>query len=121
WLIGAVTLAIAGLYQLTPAKHRALEACRHPAGAAHADDGFDAGQRHALDCLRCSWAQMLVMFGAGFAGLGWMLFLTVVMTYEAVGRRGHAGGSAFGIVLLVRAGLSAAIALSGLGSSSGLF
>jgi len=121
WLVGAVTLSIAGLYQLTPAKHRALDACRHPLGAVHVDHGLRAGRRHAIDCLRSSWALMLVMFGAGFAGLGWMLVLTAVMTYEAIGRRGHVVASAFGIVLLLLAGISGGVALTGLGSPNGLF
>lgn len=121
WLIGAVTLTIAGLYQLTPTKHRALDTCRHPLGAIHMDDGLRAGRQHALDCVQSSWALMLVMFGAGFAGIGWMLLLTAVMTYEAIGRHGHRLASAFGIVLLVLAGISAGIALTGLGSPTGLF
>jgi len=121
WLIGAVTLSIAGVYQVAPAKHRALDACRHPLGAAHVDDGLHAGRRHAIDCLKSSWALMLVMFGAGFAGLGWMLLLTAVMTYEALGRRGHQVASAFGIVLLLLAGISGGVALTGLGSPNGLF
>lgn len=121
WLIGAVTLLAAGLYQFTGAKHRALDACRHPLGAAHANDGFDAGRLHAVDCLRSSWALMLVMFGVGFAGLGWMLLLTGVMTYEAIGRYGHTVASAFGIVLLLLAGASAWIGLTSIGSPNGLF
>ena len=121
WLIGAVTVTIAGLYQLTAAKHRALDACRYPLGVAHVDGGLHAGWRHALDCLKSSWALMLVMFGAGFAGIGWMLLLTGVMTYEALGRHGHRVASAFGIFLLVLAGTSGAIALTGLGSRTGLF
>ena len=121
WLIGAVTLTIAGLFQLTPVKHRALDACRDPLGAAHVDSGQHAGRRHALDCLKSSWALMLVMFGAGFAGIGWMLLLTGVMTYEALGRHGHRLAAGFGIVLLVLAAISAGIALTGLGPPSGLF
>lgn len=121
WLIGAGTLAIAGLYQVTRAKHRALEACRHPLGVTHGNDGFAAGRRHAIDCLRSSWALMLVMFGVGFAGIGWMLVLTAVMTYEAMGRHGQKVASAFGIVLLLLAGVSAGIALTGIGSPEGLF
>jgi len=121
WLIGAATLTIAGLYQLTPTKHRALDACRHPLGKAHVDGGLDAGRRHGIDCLKSSWALMLVMFGAGFAGIGWMLLLTGVMTYEAIGRQGHKVASVFGLALLVLAGISGAIALTGLGSPTGLF
>ena len=120
WLIGAATLAIAGAYQLTGAKHRALDACRHPLGAAHVDDGVRAGSRHALDCLKSSWALMLVMFGAGFAGLGWMLLLTAVMTYEAIGPRGHRVASAVGIILLALAGISAGVAVAGSGPPAGI-
>jgi len=121
WVIGAVTLIGAGLFQLTRTKHHALDACRHPLGAAHAVDGFDAGRLHAVDCLRSSWALMLVMFGVGFAGLGWMLILTGVMTYEAIGRHGHRVASAFGIVLLLLAGISAWIGVTSTASPNGLF
>jgi predicted metal-binding membrane protein len=121
WLVGAATLTIAGAYQLTGAKHRALDACRHPLGAAHVDDAVHAGRRHALDCLKSSWALMLVMFGAGFAGLGWMLALTAVMTYEAIGPSGHRVASWFGIILLLLAGISAGPALTGSGLATGIF
>jgi predicted metal-binding membrane protein len=98
WLIGAGLLAVAGLYQLAPAKHRALDSCRRP--LAHRTSGFAAGLDHALDCVVSSWALMLVMFAAGFAGLAWMVVLTVVMAYEAMGRHGHQVASVFGLILL---------------------
>jgi predicted metal-binding membrane protein len=120
WLIGAATLTIAGAYQLTSAKHRALDACRDPLGAGHVDNGTDAGWRHALDCLKSSWALMLVMFGAGFAGLGWMLVLTALMSYEAIGPHGHKVASAFGILLLIAAAISAGVALTSGGVAAGI-
>jgi predicted metal-binding membrane protein len=40
------------------------------------------GIRHALLCLGCCWALMLVMFAAGTGSLLWMLLLTAVMVAE---------------------------------------
>ena len=111
WLIQAASLALAGGYQLLPLRRRALEACRHPrptsAGRSLATDagvalglGFRIGLAHALDCLVCSWALMLLMFAAGFANLAWMAILAGVMAYEAVGRQGARFGNVVGLVLL---------------------
>jgi predicted metal-binding membrane protein len=115
-LIAAAVLALAGAYQFVPGKHRALAACRHPddrvsigsvdSGAARA--GVRAGVTHAIDCVASSWALMLLIFAAGFANLLWMAILTVVMTYEALGRHGHRVAAVFGSALL---GLAAAAAL----------
>jgi predicted metal-binding membrane protein len=105
WLISAGLLAVAGIYQLLPAKHRALDACRQP--LAHRTSGFAVGLDHAIDCVASSWALMLVMFAAGFGGLAWMVILTVVMAYEALGRHGHRVASAFGLVLLALAAMTA--------------
>jgi predicted metal-binding membrane protein len=105
WLIQAATLALAGAWQLLPLRRRALEACRHPKARAmprsgDAGVGFRVGLGHALDCLACSWALMLLMFAAGFANLGWMLILAAVMAYEALGRHGATFGKAVGLGLL---------------------
>ena len=37
---------------------------------------------------------MLLMFAEGFASLGWVLALTVLMLYEATGRHGQRAASA---------------------------
>jgi predicted metal-binding membrane protein len=89
WLVEASVLAGAGLYQLTPHKRRALEACRRPQEAVQ--EHFVAlrgGTAHAIDCIVASGPLMLLMFAAGFASLWWMAALTAVMTYETLGRHG---------------------------------
>jgi predicted metal-binding membrane protein len=119
WLIEAGILALAGGYQLVPVKRRGLAACRHPAAPHLAPDAVlgDAarlGLRHGLACLTSSWALMLLMFGEGFASLGWMAALTMLMVYEATGRHGQRAASAGGVVLI----LAAVAVLSGGGVAS---
>jgi predicted metal-binding membrane protein len=112
WLISVGVPAIAGIYQFTPAKHRAIDACRHPIGPNHGGSGLEAGRRHATDCLRSSWALMLVMFAAGFAGLAWMIALTGVMAYEGLGRQGHRVAILVGIAMLVLSAVASFAALT---------
>jgi Predicted metal-binding integral membrane protein len=105
WLIESGVLALAGAYQLLPPKRRFLTVCRHPRHpqsitAQGAPDGFRYGLEHAYACIGSSWALMLVMFAAGFANLGWMTVLTVIMVYEVTGRYGRTVASAFGLLLL---------------------
>jgi predicted metal-binding membrane protein len=93
-IILASTLGLAALYQLTPLKDACLKACRHPGMylARHyqrgAANGLRIGLGHALFCLGCCWALMLVMFAAGVAHLAWMGVLAVVMLVE----KGAPGG-----------------------------
>jgi predicted metal-binding membrane protein len=108
WLIEAAILTLAGGYQLLPIKRRALAACRHQGDpiqlVAHPGPGpARLGLRHGLDCLGSSWALMLVMFAAGFASLGSMAALTLLMVYEARGRHGQSAATAGGIILLLTA------------------
>ena len=91
----ASTLLLAGIYQLTPLKDACLRACRHP-GMYLARyyqrgmlNGFAIGLGHALFCLGCCWALMLVMFAAGVAHLAWMGALGVVMLVEKGARHGE--------------------------------
>jgi predicted metal-binding membrane protein len=87
-LIPAGTLALAALYQFTPLKDACLKACRHPGvylmrhyrrGALN---GLRIGFGHALYCVGCCWALMLVMFAAGVAHLAWMGVLASIMFVE---------------------------------------
>lgn len=63
----------------TELKRRCLTACRSPLGfileryRTGARNAFRLGLSHALFCLGCCWALMLVMFAAGVAALAWML------------------------------------------------
>ncbi len=110
WLIEASVLILAGAYQFVPLKRRGLAACRHPAGQLRGGAGIEPsaawlGFRHAVDCVACSWALMLLMFAAGFANLLWMAALAAVMAYETLGRHGQRGAWVVGILLLGLAGL----------------
>jgi predicted metal-binding membrane protein len=93
-LVLAATLVLAGVYQLSPLKDACLRACRTPlsiigqryrGGAA---GGWRIGLAHALSCLGCCWALMLVMFATGVGSLLWMLALTAVMVVEKTTRPG---------------------------------
>lgn len=119
WLIQSGVLALAGVYQLLPVKNRFQAACRHPRdphaiAAPIVSDGFRYGLEHAYACLGSSWALMLVMFAAGFANLGWMALLTVVMVYEVVGRHGRSVGLAFGLLLLGWASILLVVGIVGI-------
>lgn len=88
------TLVLAGAYQLSPLKEACLHRCRSPLGMvlqhyrANWTGGWRVGTRHAVSCLGCCWALMLVMFATGVGSLAWMLVLTAVMTAEKTTRRG---------------------------------
>ncbi|MDN5917269.1 MAG: DUF2182 domain-containing protein [Pseudonocardia sp.] len=89
-LVLAGALGLAGVFQFSPLKKRCLTLCRDPAAFlfSHYRRGLRGawalGTRHALSCLGCCWALMLVMFAAGAADLLWMLGLTAVMVAEKV-------------------------------------
>lgn len=110
-LIGATTLAIAGAFQFSHLKARCLAACHAPLALVarysrmDAGAGWRIGLGHGLDSLGCCWALMLVMFGIGVGGLGWMLALTAVMTLEEVFARIRAPRLALGVALLALAAL----------------
>lgn len=87
-LIPAFAFGLAAVYQLTPLKDACLRACRHPGMyltryyQRGVGNGFLIGFGHALFCLGCCWALMLVMFAAGVAHLAWMGILAAVMFAE---------------------------------------
>lgn len=86
--IGATTLALAGIFQFSPLKRASLAACRSPFGSTTGPDSvtvgaaWRSGLRHGIACLGSGWALMLVMFGLGVGGIGWMLALTGIMVVE---------------------------------------
>ena len=123
WLIGAVVLALAGLFQFSALKYRCLEQCRTPLsfvarhwrGASARREAWLLGVHHGLYCVGCCWALMLLMFVVGMGSVGWMLLLGAVMAAEknlAGGRRLRAplglallAGSAWLLVDGLRAGV----------------
>jgi len=111
WLVAAATLGLVGAFQFTPWRAQCMRVCRHPFGfvAQHyrpdARGAWALGLRHALFCLGCCWALMLLMFGVGLTNMLWMAALTGVMVYEKVGRHGELVARLTGIVLLAWAAL----------------
>lgn len=121
-LVAAFTLGLAGIYQLTPLKDACLKACRNPGMylARHYQRGIMNGMKlglgHALFCLGCCWALMLVMFAAGVAHLAWMGILAIVMLVEKAAPHGDRIVAPVGAVL----GALALLALLAPGSIPGL-
>jgi len=105
-VIPAFTLALAGIYQLTPLKDACLKACRNPGMYLTRHyrrgvmNGLKLGLGHAAFCLGCCWALMLVMFAAGVAHLAWMGVLAVVMLVEKAMPRGDRIVVPVGVTLL---------------------
>jgi len=120
--IAALTLWLAAAYQLTPLKEACLKACRNPGMylTRHYQRGALNGMRlgfdHALFCLGCCWALMLVMFAAGVAHLAWMGALAIVMLIEKAVPSGNRIVVPVGATL----GLLGALALIAPGSIPGL-
>jgi predicted metal-binding membrane protein len=84
----AVILLAAGAFQLSPLKQVCLRACRSPLGfllghwRAGRRGSLALGWSHAVYCLGCCWALMLVLVAAGAMGLRWVLLITAVVAAE---------------------------------------
>lgn len=105
WLAGG-TLCVAGLYQLTPWKHKCLSNCRAPAAfiAGHWRGGHAGalrmGLEHGLYCLGCCWILMALLFVGGVMNLYWIAGLALFVLFEKTLPRGHWLGIAAGVALL---------------------
>lgn len=113
WLIGTVTLALAGVFQFTPFKHCALQACRRSGDSparvcSGAESAWHLGRRYGQCCLGSCWALMLVMFGIGTGSLLWMAALAGVMLVEKTVPGGRWFSPIAGAGLLLLAGIWAA-------------
>ena len=108
WVISALILLLAGLYQFTPLKYHCLDKCRSPLSfiASHwqgrhaAREAIGLGVHHGLFCIGCCWSLMLVMFAVGAGSLGWMLALSAVMALEKNAPWGRKIAAPLGLVLL---------------------
>lgn len=106
---GAVLLALAGIYQLTPLKQACLSACQSPmsllarrwrSGAAGA---FRMGVEHGVSCVGCCWALMLLLFAGGVMNLMVIAALTVFVAFEKLAPIGVWGARVSGAILLALA------------------
>ncbi|HEX9987460.1 MAG TPA: DUF2182 domain-containing protein [Chloroflexia bacterium] len=108
WLLGAVPLLLAGLYQFTPLKYYCLDKCRSPLsfiatrwhGRHPAAEALWLGVHNGLFCLGCCWLLMLLMFAVGVGNLGWMLVLGAVMFIEKTLPWGRRLSTPLGVLLL---------------------
>ena len=119
--VAAILLA-AGVFQLSPLKQACLRACRSPLGfllghwRAGLRGSLALGWAHALFCLGCCWALMVVLVAAGAMGLAWVLLITAVVAAEKLLPRGEwiarATGGAFlllGVAVALRPDLVTAL------------
>jgi predicted metal-binding membrane protein len=120
WVVGALILAVAGLFQFSRLKYRCLARCRAPYGliAKHwrgprpYRDSLALGLDHGWFCLGCCWAIMLVLFAVGTGNLGWMLALGALMVLEKNARWGARLSRPLGMALLAGATVIAAVNLT---------
>ncbi|HEY7519058.1 MAG TPA: DUF2182 domain-containing protein [Methylomirabilota bacterium] len=116
----------AGVFQLTPLKQVCLRHCRSPIGflLGHWRAGWRGalamGWAHAVYCLGCCWALMLVLVVAGAMGLPWVLLIACVVAAEKVLPHGDAIARVTGVALVllgvavaVRPALATALRSSG--------
>jgi predicted metal-binding membrane protein len=106
--VGAVLLAAAGIYQLTPLKDRCLSHCRSPLGFLVHFGGYTGrlrdlrvGLYHGAYCVGCCWGLMLVLIIVGVMNLAWMTALAAVVFVEKTWRHGKAFSVVVGIALIV--------------------
>jgi predicted metal-binding membrane protein len=102
-----VTLAAAGLYQLTSVKQRCLSQCRSPLeffsrrrihGVV---DSLWFGVDHGWYCAACCWALMAIQLALGVMSLPLMLALAAVIFLEKLWRHGRALAVEVGIAAIM--------------------
>jgi predicted metal-binding membrane protein len=110
----ALSLAAAGVYQLTAAKRACLRYCESPLGLLMRKwrSGYRATLRlaaeHAAYCVGCCWGLMLVLVAAGAMSLPWVLLIALAVSAEKVLPRSATMTRLLGAALLA---LAAVVAL----------
>jgi predicted metal-binding membrane protein len=113
YAIAAILLA-AGAFQLSPLKQVCLRACRSPLAfllghwRAGRRGSLALGWSHAVYCLGCCWALMVVLVAAGAMGVRWVLLIAAVVAAEKLLPGGEWLARAAGGALLL---LGATVAL----------
>jgi predicted metal-binding membrane protein len=108
--IGGLVLVAAGAYQWTPLKQACLARCRGPVEflsrhwRGDVAGAFRTGLAHAVFCLGCCWALMLILFVGGVMNLVWIAVLTAVVLAEKIMPAGIAISRAAGIGLVLWGG-----------------
>ncbi len=105
WL-GALLVALTGLYQVTPLKNVCLRHCRAPAEflSAHWRRGtvgaLGMGIAHGAYCVGCCWLLMGLLFVVGVMNLLWVAAIAVFVLLEKLVPRGELVARVSGIALL---------------------
>jgi len=105
WIAGA-SVALAGLYQLTPIKRRCLAHCRSPLHFFLEDwregplGAWQMGLHHGFFCVACCWGLMLLLFAVGVMSLFWMSAIAVLIFAEKVFGAGPRLATVFGVAIL---------------------
>ena len=108
WL-GAVLVALAGVYQLTPLKNACLRRCRSPAEflSSHWRRGnagaFRMGIEHGLYCVGCCWLLMSLLFVVGVMNLVWVAVIAAFVLIEKLVPQGETTAKINGVALLALA------------------
>ena len=104
WL-GVAIFGAAGIYQLTPAKRRALDHCRMAIASPHASRGGELGSVWAgvfdgAMCVACCFALMALLIPAGVMNLPAMVALTGLILSEKLSPRPHLVARLAGVGML---------------------
>ena len=113
-VVAVAALAVAGVYQLSPRKARALDHCRSHAalppgwgrGADPTGEALRTGVCHGVASLACCGPVMMAAALSGLGGAGGMLALGLVMTLEERERAGERLRRSLGLALLAAAVLT---------------
>jgi predicted metal-binding membrane protein len=109
WLLFAVVLATAGIFQFTPLKHtclthrRHLDACLLQEPTHRVAAAFRFGRSHGVSCVGCCGPLMLLMLSAPGAPLLWMAALTALMLFETTPRLARTATPLIGVTLVATA------------------
>jgi predicted metal-binding membrane protein len=110
----AAVLVVAGIFQITPLKQVCLRHCRSPLGFFLGRwrpgwrGGLAMGWAHAMYCLGCCWALMVVLVVAGAMGLAWVLLIATAVAAEKLLPGGNWIARGIGVALVLL-GLAVAI------------
>jgi predicted metal-binding membrane protein len=103
----AGVLLVAGIFQLSRLKQVCLSGCRSPLGfllghwRAGWRGGLAMGWAHAVYCVGCCWALMVVLVAAGAMGLPWVLLVAAVVAAEKLLPCGEWVARVAGVALLL--------------------
>ncbi len=104
--LSAAILILAGVYQLSPWKHRCLNHCRAPAQflSRHWRPGrlgaLRMGMGHGAFCVGCCWVLMTLLFVGGIMNVLWIAVLAIFVLLEKLAPQGGWLARVSGIILI---------------------